>query len=71
MNTNKHTPASIREPLPKYFITQQANGAYSIYTDTGKPSIADEELIQWDVVSNEAAERIVTDTLRGEFTYEI
>ena len=33
----------------KYQITQQANGLYSVWTDTGQDSMADENLIDWDI----------------------
>jgi hypothetical protein len=55
----------------KYFITQQANGAYSIYTDAGEDSMADEKLVAYDLVSNEAAENYVTNDLNGEFSYDV
>lgn len=55
----------------QFYITRQANGAYSIYTNTGQPSMADETLVKFDIATNEMAENIVLFELKGEFSYDV
>jgi hypothetical protein len=54
-----------------YYITGQANGNYSIYTNTGMESLADETLIKYDLSSEFAAEMHVTNVLNGSFSYNV
>ena len=42
----------------KHIITQQANGLFSIYTDTGAESMADEKLIDWDLEIEQAEAKV-------------
>lgn len=55
----------------KYFITEQANNLFAIYTDTGKESFADETLIKYDIANAKSAEDYVTNILKGTFSYEV
>jgi hypothetical protein len=55
---------------PSYFITKQSNDLFSIFTDTGAESMADETLVKHNLPQNEA-ETYVTETLGGTFTYDV
>jgi hypothetical protein len=41
-----------------YQITEQANGKFSIYTDSGQASMADEDLIAFDLTNEEVTEKM-------------
>ena len=44
--------------MMKYQVTEQANGLCSIYTDKGESSMADEDLIAFDLSADEVTEKL-------------
>lgn len=55
----------------KYFITQSADNTWSIYTDTGMYSMADEKLVNYGILTKEIAIKIVTDQLDGTYSLDV
>jgi hypothetical protein len=54
----------------RYYITEQSNNQFSIFTNTGAESMSDEQLVKHNI-SQAEAEKYVTDILGGTFTYDV
>jgi len=65
-NHEVDTVTEIKNPK-KYFITLQADGLYSIFTDTNMESMADETLIKHDITSDVEACDYVLSVLHGTY----
>lgn len=55
VKTNKVEKADMKN---QFIITQQSNGLFSIYTDTGEESMADEKLVNFDLTIQDAEAKV-------------
>lgn len=44
--------------MMRYQVTEQANGKFAIYSDSGAASMADEDLIAFDLTDSEVTDKM-------------